>query len=664
MFRFLVATRYRRWSLFIAVSITTSVILANLTWGAGATPWKTFFDLLEMKTIDWRYRMRAIRKPPPDVVIAAIDDEALQRVGRWPWSRSTLARLIRTLRENGARAVVLDIFLLEPEGSEDGSDSADAQLAEAMQETNCVFQGWIGRWEKGRRPPAGALEAFRERAWLLRVSPGEMDELVTFEGVAAPLAEFTRSAKGIGFGNVVDCGDGIFRWYVLVARFEDAVYPSLALSVAASDLGVRPEEMTLDPDQVLRLGDQGEVSLIGSGTMFLDFYGPSGTIPHLSVADILDGTVASRELRGKVVVVGQTAQGTPTDVRASPFGSDFYGVELQATAIANLLELRSLRVSSPLADVAITGACGLILGLVLALMRPAYAAGISLAAFLGYNAICAQAFARAGYILPMAAPGVAIVAGAFGILIYRVTTEERQRTRITQTFGLFVPPPVVKELTGEEANLEHLHAERREITVLFADIRNFTAYAERRQPEDVVALLNRYFSLMHEVVWEFGGTLDKYMGDGLLAFFGAPTHQPDHAQRAVLAALEMQQQVVERRDEWKYYGMTDLRVGMGLDTGEVLVGFAGSQGRMQYTCIGNVVNLASRLEEETRLLDIDILISAALYEKAKDLVRVRPTGPLVIRGLSSPVEAYIVLGKARPDPDSDATGPHGQLPKV
>jgi adenylate cyclase len=656
MFRFLFATRYRRWSLLIAFSITTSVILANLTWGQGVTPWKALFDLLEMKTIDWRHQLRAKRKPPPDVMIAAIDDDSLQRVGRWPWTREQLAELAEALQEGGARAIVFDMFLAEPQGSSPDDLASDAKLAATMRRLGCVYHGWIGRADTGEAVPKDRMAAFRKHAWPVRLEPGTEGSLVTYEGVTPPLAEFTDSARGMGFGNVAACDDGVFRWYILAARFEDAIYPSLALSVAADDLGVRPEEIRLDPGRSIGLGDQQAIPLIGAGTVFLDFYGPSGTIPHQSVADILQGGRARREVSGKIVVVGQMAEGSQTDVRASPFGPNYYGVELQATAIANLLEQRALTVSAPLIDLVITGAFGLVLGLVLALTRPAYGAVVSLLAFVGYNSVCTVTFTRAAYLLPMAAPNIAILAGLFGILLYRLATEERQRNRITHTFGLFVPPEVVEELTGEEVRIAGFQAERREITVLFADIRDFTAYAERRQPEDVVALLNRYFSLMHEVVWQYGGTLDKYMGDGLLAFFGAPTHQADHAERAVLAAVEMQRQIAERADEWQQYGMQRLRVGMGLDTGEALVGFAGSQGRMQYTCMGNVVNLASRLEEENRLLDTDVLISATLQEKVGHLLRAQPMGSLAIRGLSAPVEAHAILGKREPGAETGVEG--------
>jgi CHASE2 domain-containing sensor protein len=156
MLRFLFATRYRRWSLLIAFSITTSVILANLTWGQGVTPWKAFFDLLEMKTIDWRYQLRATRKPPPDVLIAAVDDASMQAVGRWPWPRATLARLVEALHAKGVRAIVFDIFLTEPQGNTPEDAASDARLAAAGKAVGCLYEGWIGRSGEGGWRRSGA----------------------------------------------------------------------------------------------------------------------------------------------------------------------------------------------------------------------------------------------------------------------------------------------------------------------------------------------------------------------------------------------------------------------------------------------------------------------------------------------------------------------------
>ena len=642
LIRFLLATKHRRRSLLLVVVITMTILLANYRWRGLGGPWKTLLDSLEMKTIDWRFQQRGERAAPPDVVIAAIDDESLQQEGRWPWRREKLADLTRALHEAGARAIVYDVFLTEPQGPEPADAASDAAFAAASRESGNVHYAWIGRGEPGREIPAERMDAFRRSAWSMDIAPDAIQQLKEFDGATPPLTEFIDGARALGYGNVGASDDGVFRWYILAMQFEGQVYPSLALSVAAADLGIDPKDIEIEPNQYIRLGQQGQLPLIGNGAVFLDFLGPTGTIPHKSVTDILDGHVEPGEIAGKIVIVGETAQGRPADIRGCPLDSEFYGVELQATAIVNLLEQRAMRLSTGWADMFIALGFGLVLGLLLTLVRPGYGVVVSALAFGAYNYGCLVAFSRANYLLPMAAPNVAIIAIVLAILIYRLSTEERHRNQITATFGLFVPPEVVSSLTAQDARVERLGAERRHITVLFADVRDFTAYSEHNRAEEVVALLNRYFSMMHDVVWEFGGTLDKYMGDGLMAFFGAPTVQEDHAERAVQAAVEMQRRIAVHRDEWAAFGLDHLRVGMGLHVGEVLVGLTGSKGRMQYTCMGDVVNLASRLEEATRDVDADIIISEALRNVVKDLVPTEPIGWMPIRGLSTEVMTYAV----------------------
>ncbi|MGQ9732897.1 MAG: CHASE2 domain-containing protein [Candidatus Zipacnadales bacterium] len=644
MFRFLCATRHRRNCLLITFGLTTLAVLASLPWSERSVP-GSMLHYLEMKSIDARFRQRGPRAAPVEVVIAAIDENAIREEGQWPWRRARMADVIRALDEAKVRAVVLDIAYLEPDVHQGGAES-DAKLVQQVRQSGHVFLAWFGSTGSvsPKNIPDRQMQVFVEQAWPVSLDKNGWQELLAYEDVTPPLSELMKAARSLGFAEVRTVGDSIFRFYDLVATYRGKVYPSLALAVAAADLGIAPERIVIRPGVSLSLGDQATIPLIAEGAMLLDFYGPNGTIPHFSVTDILRRRIPPQQLTGRIVVVGATAKGLH-EIRPSPFGPDFYGVEIQATAIANLLEKRGLRASRLGTDLLITIVLGVGVGLTLTLWRPGAGALASLVLLLGYNVLCVRLFAVANYLLPMAAPNVALIACMLAVLLYRLSTEERHRSRITETFGLFVPPEVVGELTREEAPLAPLQAERREITVLFADIRNFTSYAERRPPEDVVQLLNRYFSLMHEIVWEYHGTLDKYMGDGLLAFFGAPKYQENHAERAVLAALKMQEQVRRRRDEWRQYGMEHMRVGMGLDSGEVLVGFAGSQGRMQYTAIGNVVNLASRLEEKTREVEADILISAGLARKLEGVVEMRPIGQIPIRGLSAAVEVYAVTGR-------------------
>lgn len=645
MFHGLLASRHKRRCLIAAVAITLGTVLAYLPWAQQRVPGASLLLGLELKLIDWRFQQRGRLRPPADVLVAAIDEDTIRRQGRWPWPRRKMAEVIRKLKQAKARAIVFDIFYTEPDRSSPDGARSDRELVEATRGAGNCFHAWFGQTEGTTRTAAGsgALDAMAERLWPVKVEESRGHHLLEYTGVTPPLPELTRASKGIGYADLRDSGDGVFRFYDLMATYQGCTYPSLALAVVASDLGIQPEDITITPGLRMQLGDQATVPLVADGAMLLNFYGPDQTIPRVSVDDILAERLDPRVVAGKVVVIGATAKGV-YELRPSPFGAVFYGVEIQATAIANLIEGHGFRSSGLVADVLITLAFGLLAGLGLTLWRPAVGSVLSLALFVGYNSLCAVMFSRASYLLPMAAPNVALVACALAILAYRLSTEEWRRNRITQTFGLFVPPEVVQQLTAEDASVDRLEAERREVTVLFSDIRNFTAYAEGRQAEDVVALLNRYFSLMHEVIWRFGGTVDKYMGDGLMAFFGAPTYQEDHAERAILAAIEMQRQIDLRRDEWAALGMGSLQAGIGVHSGEALVGYAGSQGRMQYTCIGHVVNLASRLEELTREHNTHILISEDLYERVKDIVEAEPIGRARIRGLLTEVRAFSVSG--------------------
>jgi len=652
MFRSALASRHRRRCSLIAVVITAGTVILNLPWARERVPGASLLFALELKLIDWRFQERGRRPPPPDIVIAAVDEDAIRQEGRWPWPRRKMAQVIDALRAAGARAIVLDIFYAERDASPGGAAS-DQALARATRRAGNVFHAWFGTTDGSGNVsvPQRGLQAFAERAWPVRLVSRPDHDILSYASVTPPLPELTRAARGVGYADLQDSGDGVFRFYDLAARHGGALYPSLALSVVASDLAVPPERVSLTPGRALRLGDQVKLPLAANGQALLDFYGPEGTIPRLSVADILARRVSPQDIAGKIVLVGVTAKGA-YELRPSPFGAVFHGVELQATAIGNLLSGQGLRVSGMAADLLITIGFGLIVGFGLPLWRPAVGSVLSFALFLGYNILCAVLFSRANCVMPMAAPNVALVACVLAILAYRLSTEERRRSRITTMFGLFVPPEVVRQLAAEEAPTARLEADRREVTILFSDVWDFTSYAERRRAEDVVALLNRYFSLMHEVVWQFGGTLDKYMGDGLMAFFGAPTYQEDHPTKAVLAALEMLRQTRLHQQEWAAFGLTNLRVGIGLHTGEALVGYAGSKGRMQYTCLGNAVNLASRLEELNREFNTEILISDALYERVRNVVEAKPIGRARIRGLSSEVLVYSVT-RAGPESGAD-----------
>ncbi len=266
---------------------------------------------------------------------------------------------------------------------------------------------------------------------------------------------------------------------------------------------------------------------------------------------------------------------------------------------------------------------------------------LALGVVAAYDWFSIWVFADRGLIVPMFTPMLTGLVTILVLVSYRLLLEERQRSQARETLSHFVPTQIVSQLMEDEA-AQILQGQRRIVSCLFCDLRGFTAASEQLSPEATVNLLNRYFTLMHEVIWEFDGTLDKLIGDGLMAFFNAPLEQPDHARRAVQAAIEMQRRIEFNRAEWEFCGWGELAAGIGIATGPAVVGYITARDRMQYTAIGAQVNLAARLEELTRELDAKILISEDTWQLVKDTVTTNDEGSVQVRGFTKEVNVYSV----------------------
>ncbi|MFP3904406.1 MAG: adenylate/guanylate cyclase domain-containing protein, partial [Armatimonadota bacterium] len=304
-----------------------------------------------------------------------------------------------------------------------------------------------------------------------------------------------------------------------------------------------------------------------------------------------------------------------------------------------------LRYVSPLAVGLLIIAIAVLFATLFLHMRTAVLLVVSVGLYGGYILTCVALFNQAGMLIDMLAPSL-LMAGCFIILVgLRLVGEEKRRHQVQQTLARFVPSSLAEDLIIDDA-VETLRGQRRVITCMFADIRGFTSASAGADPEAIVELLNRYFSFMVTIIWRHEGTLDKYIGDEIMAFWNAPVYQDDHAYRAVRAALEMQREIDRRQDEWEFLCMPDLRAGVGIDTGEVLIGYIGSQERMQYTAIGHHVNIASRLQHLTKEIGARILISADTYEQVKGQFVIEFEGAFEIRGLEGTLDVYRVIGPA------------------
>jgi adenylate cyclase len=665
--------------LLIALAAAALVTIGYLAPAEGPGQGANLLDRLEYRTVDWRFWIRGSLTPDPRLVILEVDDTALERVGKWPWPRQTWARVTELLLEAGARPIVFDIFFPErepapaatgvapsaverglvprplgstnaaaaPEGQRIPFDSlspGDQALVRATATKraytvyHAAFASALGEGAGGARLP----EALMVPATIV---PGHGFDagasLGTFQNILAGFPELTAAASGVGFADVLDAGDGIFRYVLPVARVGEQTCPSLALRVAR-DLLAPGEQVTVELGREVRVGQSLRVPIDRAGRMAINFAGPARTYPRRNVADLLEGKLPDDVLTGKIVVIAATAPGLH-DLRASPYGAIFDGAEAQANILDNMLTGRYLRELPPEKVVFLMAAMALLTALAFWAMRPLYAFLGAAALLLGYEAVAVWAFGARGLVLPVFLPGLSLVLGVIGLLVYGVLHQERATRTAYRTLGRYVAGEVVRRLAETEE--EVAQGVRRTATILFSDLRNFTGSTARLQPEEVVSLLNRYFSLMYETLTEYEGTLDKYMGDGLMAYFLATEGDSEHAVLAVQAALEMQRRIEVNRDEWAFYGMPDLRAGIGIATGEEILGDIGSPDRMQYTLVGPEVNLAARLVELTKTVGADIIMDERTYRLAKDYIAARCLGPVRLHGLE---EAQIVY-EALPD---------------
>lgn len=638
------STRRARRVGFLCVAAWTVAMLVAYYGPGGA-----LLRRLELRTVDWRFQHRGKLTPCPDLAIVAIDEESIRALGRWPWSRAAYADLARKLAEAGARRIVFDIFFTDPDRSPGGA-AGDERLAEVTRSLGNVYHSGYAYTPNGQAPPVDPRLA--AGPWSrVRLIPGSglaaVATLFEAEALTLPLTPLALAARGYGLSNLPDPEDDTYRHLVPVMRYRQRLYPSVVIALAADLLGVSPDQVEVEVGREIRLGRKCALPLDADGRMLINFAGGDHTYPYFGASDAMAGTLPAGALRGKVVLVGWTAPGI-NDLRACPFATVFNGVETEANALDNLLTGRLLRRTHP----ALTGLLMLLGGLLLAFLLPRLGTlamcGVGVGAAVGYPWLCAWLFARYGLVLDLLSPTLLAIGAFIFVLTLRLAVEEQQRHQAHSILRHFVPPQLVGRLLDEEA-LTTLRGERREITVFFADLRSFTAASEELAPEDTVSFLNRYFELMHEVIWEHDGTLDKYIGDEIMGFFNAPLTQEDHARRAVMTAIDMQRRIMGNTAEWEWYGLPGLNAGIGIATGPALVGYVGSAERMQYTVIGNTVNLASRLQAQCKHLGCRILISEATYRQVAELIEAEDMGEIEIPGIQQPVHVWHVLDYRSPE---------------
>lgn len=609
-----------------------------------------FFEGLEAKGVDQYFRLRGPRAPQNPIVLAVIDEKSLNQMGRWPWPRSQMGRLAEKLNTLGAKAVGFDITFAEtsPEDS-----ALASSLRPAADKTVLGFFFYPSEEEvreAGLNPEESQENEQNIHPARMAISSKQLEtsgkKVFGVQSNVAVIAQAVGRAHQ-GFFNVFPDDDGVIRKAPLLLHYKGNAYPSLALQMASLAEGFSPIPLYDETGTLNGVGlGTKRVPLQGNGELWINTLGPPRTFPHLSIADILKDNVSADQIKNKIVLVGATAIGI-YDMRLTPFSAVTPGLEIQANVLENILsgEFVFLDANSRLASLALLLFTGLGLGFLLPRLRALPSAFFFLAMLAALGLAGYLFFLNNGWILPVVKPGLNgfLVFGT--ITIYRFFTEEQERRKIRRTFQHYLSPAVIQEALEHPDRLK-LGGERKILTVLFSDIRDFTPKSEKLPPEKLVQLLNDYFTAMTEVVFKYEGTLDKFMGDAIMAIYGAPLPQNDHALRAGRTALEMIEKLKENKAAWcAKYGLDDFKIGIGIHTGEMAVGNMGSLKRFNYTVIGDAVNLASRLETLTKEYQAPIIISQAYYELVKEKLSARKLGEVRVKGKEEATVIYELIGR-------------------
>jgi adenylate cyclase len=601
---------------------------------------------VELKTYDMR--LRALPSAPPRfVTIAAIDEASLAKLGRWPWSRTTFAALAERLDEVGARVIAFDLFFSERE-----SARADTQFARAISGTKKVVLGtvFIHREADMRYLGPAGLAAARRAISPQAIAEVQAESFRMEEpyGVLVNIAELQGAATYAGDLDVPPDADGVVRRAPLIRRFDGRYFPAFDVQVARAFLGRDVPALDLAPYGIagLRLGEH-YIPLDEDGRLLVR-HRPPRSFATVSIADILEQRADPALLRGRVVLVGNTAIGIG-DTRVTPYGATLPGVEIRASIIESLLQGDALQ--RPEWMMFVDAAAMALIALVLIVLLPRFGVsggGVLAAVVLaGYLLFAIYLFESHGLWLNLVYPTllVALLFASATFVEYFFSFSEKRYLK--RAFQHYVPRAVVDDLVADSGKLQ-LGGEKRELTVLFSDIRGFTTLSEAMAPEELVKLMNEYFTVMTAKVFEHRGSLDKYIGDAIMAVFGAPQTEPQHPALACRSALDMLRALKTLRESWRARGIPPIDIGVGINTGPMVVGNMGSASRFNYTVVGDAVNLASRIEHLNKEYGTNILVSEYTYNVVKDeFPRAREVDRVRVRGRAQPVHLYELFADDR-----------------
>jgi len=625
---------------------------------------------LELWSYDTRLNMTMPNSLDERIVIVDIDEKSLKQQGHWPWSRNKLAHLVdRLFDDYQVRVLGMDALFAEPDlssglhgllaiQSEHFSQNQGLRAAIDKLSPSLDYDQLFANSLKNRKvvlayvflqegeAKVGALPAPVMPAAYFKAQPVS---LMQASGYTANLANLQAQAYAAGHFNASPDQDGISRRLPMLVQYHDQVYEAFASAVARAanePAGARSTKpaLTVDADAEQLFIGKNRIPVNDDMAALIPYRGAQGSFRYVSATDVMSNNVDKATLKNKIVLLGTTAAGL-MDLRATPMQNVYPGVEVHANMVAGILDGNIKQ--NPAYTQGIEFILLLLVGSLLAFCLPNLSpssatmlTALCLGLFLGLNWLAWQAGNLA---LPLAALLVTISTLYFFNMAYGFFFESRLKRQLGRLFGLYIPPELVDEM-AQNPNSYSLASQSRHMTVLFTDVRDFTSIAEGMAPEQLSLLMNRFLTPMTQAIHQHRGTIDKYMGDAIMAFWGAPVADNHHATHAVQAALAMTASLARLQDEFAAQGWPAIRIGIGLNSGDMVVGNMGSTFRMAYTVLGDAVNLGSRLEALTKYYAVSIIVSEDTKVLAPDFVY-RELDRVRVKGRKKPLAIYEVLGE-------------------
>jgi adenylate cyclase len=638
-----------------------------------------FVNHMDALIYDVKVRLTMPQSVDQRVVILDIDEKSLAEQGRWPWGRDKLAVLMNKLFDKyGVKLVGFDVVFAEPDESS-GLKSLESMAKKELKDV-AGFQSTLRELRPQLDHDARFAAALKNRPVVLGyyfsskeggVSSGAAPEPVfpagTFSGrrigftqwvsFGANLPEFQKAAAGGGHFNPLVDMDGTSRRVPLLVEHKGQYYESLSLAMVRNLLGNPPITPGYPEDAPgsyagmewldLKTSSGGvmRIPVDENAATLIPYRGYQGSFPYFSITDVLNDRIPQEKLAGRVVVVGTTAPGL-MDLRATPVGAAYPGVEIHANLIAGMLD-GSIKHKPPYilgADVLLVLIAGAVMAFLLPMLSPLRATVVGVIVLLLLLSVNFSFWHISHVVLPLANGMIAIVLLYAMNMSWGYFVESRTKRQLTGLFGQYVPPELVEEMSRDPENYS-MAGRKAELTVLFSDIRGFTTISEGLEPNELATLMNQYLGAMTLVVRKHRGTLDKYIGDAIMAFWGAPVDDPEHAKNAVRTGLEMHVALHELNKDLVARGWPELKIGVGVNTGPMTVGDMGSTVRQSYTVMGDAVNLGSRLEGITKQYGVGFIAGESTRELLKKEFVFRELDRVRVKGKVDPVGIYEPVGE-------------------